>query len=176
MKRRDLFIIGGMAIAGLLVPAVTRTPPGLLWNASASAPIGLYAVRPIRRPVRGVLLVITLPAPIARFAAERHYLPLGVPLIKPVAATAGHTVCRADRTITIDHRAIGRALLSDGRGRSLPVWQGCRTLGPGEVFVMNAAVRDSFDGRYFGPLPTSAVLGRARPLWTEPSPHSHPWS
>ncbi len=176
MKRRDLLVMGGLAVAGLLVPAVTRTPPGLLWNASASAPIGLYTVRPLRHPVRGVLLVITPPAPIARFAAERHYLPLGVPLIKPVAATAGHTICRADRTITIDHRAVGRALLRDGHDRPLPVWQGCRTLGPGEVFVMNPAVGDSFDGRYFGALPTSAVLGRARPLWTEPSLHPSPRS
>lgn len=176
MKRRGLLVIGGVAVAGLLVPAVIRTPPGLLWNASASAPIGLYIMRPMRGPVRGILVVIVPPAPIARFAADRHYLPLGVPLIKPVAATVGHTVCRADLTITIDHRAVGRALARDGHGRPLPVWQGCRTLGAGEVFAMNAAVRDSFDGRYFGALPTSAVLGRARPLWTEPSPHSHPRS
>jgi conjugative transfer signal peptidase TraF len=176
MNRRNLLIIGGLAVAGLLVPAAIRTPPGLVWNASASAPIGLYAVRPMHRPVRGVLAVITPPASLAQFAAERHYLPLGVPLIKPVEATGGHTVCRSDLTITIDQRAVGRALARDGHGRPLPVWQGCRTLGPGEIFVMNATVRDSFDGRYFGPLPTSAVLGRARPLWTDPSPHPSPRS
>src|SRR6202041_2398368 len=123
-------------------PAVNRTPPGLLWNASASAPIGLYTMRPMPRPVRGILVVIAPPAPIARFAAERHYLPLSVPLIKPVAATAGHIVCRADLTITIDRRAVGRALLHDGSRRPLPVWQGSRTLGPGEAFVINAAGRD----------------------------------
>ena len=32
---------------------------------------------------------------------------------------------------------------------------------------MNWQVRDSLDGRYFGPLPASAVIGRATPLYTD---------
>jgi conjugative transfer signal peptidase TraF len=169
MSRRALLIGGALAVAGLLVPAVLPMPLGLVWNASASAPMGLYAIRPMRHPVRGVLAVIRPPMTLARFAAERRYLPLGVPLIKPVAATAHHTVCRAGLDITIDNRPVGHALAHDSHGRPLPSWQGCHVLSAGELFVMNAAVRDSFDGRYFGALPTSAVLGRARPLWTWPT-------
>lgn len=173
MKRWALFITGGLALTALLVPVAVRLPIRLVWNASASAPIGLYAVRPIRRPVHGELLLLRPPAPLARFATERRYLPVGVPLIKPVAAIAGDTVCRTGRTITVNRHPVGQALDRDGRGRSLPAWQGCRALGQGELFVMNAAVRDSFDGRYFGPLPISTVLGRARPVWIQPSA-AHP--
>ena len=54
----------------------------------------------------------------------------------------------------------------DRRGRSLPVWKGCRTLRAGEVFLLNANVPDSFDGRYFGPVSATAITGRAEPLWT----------
>ena len=32
---------------------------------------------------------------------------------------------------------------------------------------MNADVRDSLDGRYFGPIPVSAVIGRATPIYTD---------
>ncbi len=32
---------------------------------------------------------------------------------------------------------------------------------------MNWQVRDCLDGRYFGPLPASAVIGRAIPLYTD---------
>jgi len=52
-----------------------------------------------------------------------------------------------------------RALARDGHGRELPVWQGCRTLGVGEIFVMNWDVQDSLDGRYFGPIPKNSIVG-----------------
>jgi type IV secretory pathway protease TraF len=40
----------------------------------------------------------------------------------------------------------------------------CRTLRTGQVLLLNPAVPDSFDGRYFGILPASTLLGRASPL------------
>ena len=166
---RPTLIAGGLALAGLVAPSAVPMPPVLVWNASASAPVGLYLVRPLPRPVRGVLAVIRLPEANARFAAERGYLPLKAPLIKPVAAVAGQLVCQTKSGVAIDGRLIGRSLKADGSGRPLFAWSGCRVVFADEVFVMNPAVRDSFDGRYFGPLPASAVLGRARPLWIRPS-------
>lgn len=62
---------------------------------------------------------------------------------------------------------MGDALDRDRRGRPLPVWQGCRSVAAGELFLMNWQVGDSLDGRYFGPLPASAVIGRATPLYTD---------
>ena len=53
----------------------------------------------------------------------------------------------------------------DGRGRPLPAWQGCRVIAPGELFLMNWQSADSLDGRYFGLIPASAVIGRAHPVW-----------
>jgi type IV secretory pathway protease TraF len=32
---------------------------------------------------------------------------------------------------------------------------------------MNWQSADSLDGRYFGPIPASAVIGRAHPVWME---------
>ena len=63
--------------------------------------------------------------------------------------------------------AIGNARERDSRGRPLPVWQGCRTLRRGDVFLMNWQSGDSFDGRYFGVLPRTAIIGRATPLFTD---------
>src|SRR3546814_1910708 len=36
----------------------------------------------------------------------------------------------------------------DRAGRPLPAWFGCRKLRSGELFTMNPAAPDSFDGRY----------------------------
>jgi type IV secretory pathway protease TraF len=83
-----------------------------------------------------------------------------------VLALPGQTVCRTDRTVTVDGVAIGDALDRDSRGRPLSVWQGCRPIPDGEVFLMNWQSKDSLDGRYFGLLPITTIVGRADPLWT----------
>lgn len=141
--------------------------PKLIWNASASTPIGLYAVRPIGALHATELVVVMPPEAVASFLADGDYLPRGVPLMKRVLGLAGQTVCREGRRITVDHVEVGDAQIRDRRGRDLPDWQGCRTLATGEVFLMNPGVPNSLDGRYFGPLPTSSIVGRATPLWTD---------
>ncbi len=139
--------------------------PRLLWNASASVPIGLYAVHPAGRLRAGELLVVRPLAALAQFMAARRYLALGVPLIKHVAALPGQIVCRSGLTITVNGIAEAQALDRDARDRQLPIWQGCSAVRTGEVFLMNAGVPDSFDGRYFGPVPDSTIIGSATPLW-----------
>jgi conjugative transfer signal peptidase TraF len=139
--------------------------PRLLWNASASVPIGLYAVHPARRLRAGELLVVRPLAALAQFMAARRYLALDVPLIKYVAALPGQIVCRSGLRITVNGIVEAEALDRDARGRELPVWQGCRTVQAGDVFLMNASVPDSFDGRYFGQVPDRSIIGSATPLW-----------
>jgi type IV secretory pathway protease TraF len=107
------------------VTALFHPAPKLIWNASASVPIGLYAVHPAGTLRTGELLVVTPPEPLAAFLDARRYLPKGVPLLKHIAALPGQTVCRTGDTISIDGSAVGAALDRDHLGRSLPVWQGC---------------------------------------------------
>lgn len=158
------------AVMATSLVALIHPRPRLIWNASASAPLGLYALHPTDDPPVGALVAITPPRPLAAWMAERHYLPLGVPLIKHVAAKAGQRVCRTGDSVSVDTRPLALARIRDSRGRPLPVWQGCRTLHDGELFLLNAAIPDSLDGRYFGALPASAVLGRATPLLTRARP------
>ncbi|RTM08812.1 MAG: S26 family signal peptidase [Hyphomicrobiales bacterium] len=153
-----------LAIGGL---SFTHVPPKLVWNASTSTPIGLYRIRPAGRLAVGDLVAVDAPEPLAGFLADNGYLPRGVPLMKSVTALPGQDVCRNGLAITVDGTEIGKALEHDRLGRPLPVWQGCRRIVSGEVFLMNAQVHDSLDGRYFGPFAASLIIGRATPLWTE---------
>jgi type IV secretory pathway protease TraF len=89
-----------------------------------------------------------------------------VPLIKRILALPGQTVCRTGPTIAVDSIEMGVARERDHRGRVLPVWEGCHTLAGAQVFLMNWDEPASLDGRYFGPIPLNAVVGRAVPLWT----------
>lgn len=97
----------------------------------------LYRLHPVGAPHVGDLIALHLPERDADMLARGGYLPLGVPLLKPVAAVGGQTVCRSGSHITIDGRATGDALPVDHRHRPLPVWQGCHRLGVRELFVMN---------------------------------------
>jgi conjugative transfer signal peptidase TraF len=166
MTRFGFAITTYAATLFVALTSVFHPAPKLLWNASASVPIGLYSVRRALPLHVGELVVVTPPEPLARFFAARRYLPLGVPLVKHVLALPGQTVCRDGRAITVDGAIVGEALEHDRFGRALPDWQGCRTLAPGEVFLMNTVPPDSLDGRYFGPLPLTTIVGRADPIWT----------
>jgi conjugative transfer signal peptidase TraF len=156
-----------MGAAVLVVSTIAAKPvPRYIWNASGSVPIGLYRLHPTGRLAVTQLVAVESPEPLATFLADRRYLPRGIPLLKRVVALPGQTVCRDQLGVTVDKIDVGAAREHDRSGRPLPIWQGCRVIADGEIFLMNRRSADSFDGRYFGVLPTSAVIGTAEPLWT----------
>src|SRR6266545_8222830 len=96
-----------LTITCLAVLLVGMTPllhpvPKLIWNASASVPIGLYLVTPTNVHHVGDLVVVRPPEALAAFLETRGYLARGVPLLKHIAALPGQDVCRTDGMITVD--------------------------------------------------------------------------
>ena len=167
MSARCATIFTAIAATGLLLSTLGGATPHYIWNASNSVPIGLYRLQPVTKLTVTELVAVQPPDLLATFLDLNGYLPIGVPMLKRVLALPGQTVCRNGLTIAVDGIDIGQAREGDGRGRPLPVWDGCRTIADGDVFVMNWQSADSLDGRYFGPLPASAVIGRAVPVWAE---------
>jgi conjugative transfer signal peptidase TraF len=157
-------MLGGAA--ALIAPIVLEITPAYVWNASESVPIGLYRVQQANRLFVTELVAVQPPDPLATFLDLNGYLPAGLPMLKRVLALPGQTVCRSGLTVSVDAIEMGEAQDRDGRGRPLPKWQGCRVVGEGELFVMNWQSANSLDGRYFGFLPASSVVGRALPVWT----------
>ncbi|MCC4232629.1 MULTISPECIES: S26 family signal peptidase [Sphingobium] len=162
-------IVAGVFGGLFIVIAVLAPHPRLIWNASASEPIGLYRVVAVEQPAVGDLVAIRPPAHLARFLAERHYLPVDVPLLKQIAAGPGARICRRGSIVTVDGLQKVVARSRDRLGRALPTWQGCRIVGKRELFLL-ASAPDSMDGRYFGPIPASGLLGRASPILTRDAP------
>lgn len=142
-----------------------RHAPRLLLNTTASAPLGFYAVTP-GRSKPGQLAVVSPPPELARWMAGRGYLPANVPLLKEVAAVGGQRVCGLNGAIFIDGVVAAQARHHDRWGRRLVVFDGCRRLEAGEVFLLNRAAPLSLDSRYFGPIAADRVVGSAEPLWT----------
>ncbi|RKQ89604.1 S26 family signal peptidase [Maricaulis maris] len=153
-----------LAIGGL---AFVHVSPKLIWNASASAPIGLYVIASNDDLSVGDLVVVDAPKSLAIYLDERGYLPEGVPLLKHIAALPGQRVCRDGAAVSVDDISVAQAQPSDRFGRDLPVWQGCHIVAETELFLLNPRHPDSLDGRYFGALPADAVIGRAVPILTD---------
>lgn len=163
--RRVRFAATG-AFAGLLLASAALPPkPLLVWNASASAPTGLYFVSPGAPIHAGDMVIARTPAPWRMPAARRHYLPANVPLVKRAVAAEGDIVCAHDETISINALPAVTRRARDAAGRTLPWWEGCRALRRGELFLLMVDARDSFDGRYFGVTGPADIAGKARLIW-----------
>jgi conjugative transfer signal peptidase TraF len=160
-------IFGAIAMLGAawVKPAIQ-----LVFNPTDSAPRGWYVVTPTARFRVGDYVVTQIPRAAASLAAARGYLPLTVPLLKQVRAAVGMRVCVCSAVVYVDGVAITQTLEVDSNGRTLASWQQCRALDSDELFLLNPSNKASFDSRYFGPVKTTEVRGRATPLWTWSQP------
>lgn len=158
-----LTAVGALAI---LASTADFWPTRIVYNASASVPVGWYAIGDADALGPGDLVLVRPPLRIESLLVERGYLGAGVPLVKQIGAVPGGTVCRNASRVMINGTPAAIARDADGLGRALPRWSGCRLLGPSEVFLLNSGSSGSFDGRYFGPTSARDIIGKARPLWT----------
>ncbi|MBJ7441927.1 MAG: S26 family signal peptidase [Sphingopyxis sp.] len=168
-SRRRTFRRRAAAVASLVAAlgATLVMPPRpiFVWNVSASAPVGLYAVGGRGDLAVGDMVIAQVPARWRLFAARRHYIPVNVPLVKRVAALPGMRVCAWESWLWIEERRVAERRLRDGGGRAMPRWSGCVTLRAGTLLLLMDDP-GSFDGRYFGVTDEADVVGRAVMLWT----------
>jgi conjugative transfer signal peptidase TraF len=170
MKRAAVVLGMDIGLAALLMPLAIPNRVQLVYNPSDSVPRGWYHIVPAEALQVGSLVLARLPAPATAMAAQRGYLPTGVPLLKRIAAMAPQRVCVDGTTVRIDAVVVAEVMPTDGRGRPLSAWQQCRRLAHGELFLLSNTHPASFDSRYFGPIATVNVIGRAQPIWTWTTP------
>lgn len=157
--------VAGVGISLLGLTIAFPPFPRLVWNASASAPIGLYSVTPNASIETGDMVIARVPDPWRLLAAKRRYLPANVPLVKHVAAAAGDEVCALGQEVFVNGRWLAGRHLTDGQHRPMPWWTGCVRLRGRQLFLLMAQSPASFDGRYFGITEGDQVIGKARLLW-----------
>ena len=177
MTPRLLFACMGVGLAALCAPVVlpmgTQDRVFVVYNPSDSVQRGWYRIGRMESAASlhvGSIVLARLPAGVAAFAAQRGYLPGGVPILKRISALAPQSVCVRGQLVRIDGAVVASARTHDGAHLPLQAWSQCRPLAVGELFLLGDANPASFDSRYFGPISASAVLGVARPLWTWSAP------
>jgi conjugative transfer signal peptidase TraF len=170
MKRTIVILCMDIGLAALLIPLAIPNRVQLVYNPSDSVPRGWYRIGPADSLQVGSIVLARLPAPAAVLAAQRDYLPAGIPLLKRIGAVAPQRVCVDGTSVRIDDVAVAAVMGTDGRGRPLSGWPQCRRLAHGELFLLSNTNPASFDSRYFGTIRASDVIGGAQPIWTWSTP------
>lgn len=163
-RLRQRAVAVGVLVAVLGSTVLLPPYPRLVWNASPSAPLGLYQVDRSREVGVGDMVIARVPELWRGLAAERRYVPARVPLVKRVAAGPGDSVCASGGIVFINGVWAAARRQADARGRAMPWWEGCTVLRDGALLLLMPDPA-SFDGRYLGPTQRSDIIGRARLLW-----------
>ncbi len=143
-----------------------QMPALFIRNDTESMPLGFYVFLP-DRPVRtGDTVVITPPQELWQLANDRGWTSGERYWLKEVAAVAGDSYTITDTGISINGRYAGAVAAVDRQGQALPQLRGTFQVKPGYFLPLATYRPSSFDGRYFGELPLSAVHKRAYPFFT----------
>ena len=145
----------------------------------SACPPGIYgaaALRPGKALERGELVLVCLPTALARFALERGYLARGAgcgdgiePVGKRIGALTGDAVEVAPDYIAVNGKPLPNTAsrMRDSRNRDVPhIAFGTHAVNDGEVWLFGEADPRSWDSRYFGAVPTSAVRAELKPVIT----------
>jgi conjugative transfer signal peptidase TraF len=152
---------------------------GLRINHTASLPMGLWRITPVRGTIARGDIVSHCPPDTVEFRAARSrgYVPHGScsggyePLLKPVAAVAGDIVTVTPGGLLVNGRVLpGSApLAADSAGQQLPGHaMGTFTVARDELWLISNYNAASFDSRYFGAVPAGLVIGKAQPVLIAP--------
>ena len=166
-----------LVLTGIGAECAHRT--GWRVNLTASEPRGFYRLRPIVRfPLpRGTLAALCPPAWVTP-AAFPFYMTGDCPgggrtLLKTVVGIPGDRVEASAAGVRINGVPLPDSAAKRWSDRypgiPLPDWRGAIVLGPGQYWVYGRGARPSlaarsFDSRYFGPVPVSALRARLSPI------------
>ncbi len=162
MRRHLLLVAALIGVVGALL--CQGADPQIIHNASPSAPVGFYW-RVRHSPAIGDFVTVQAARVAPDYARLRNFADPSDRFIKRVAAVGGDSVCARGNAVTIRETTSLPRAMRDRQGRTLPLWSGCRMLRPDEVFLAGDTP-DSFDSRYWGPVPTQVVDG----VWTPIQP------
>lgn len=174
--RRFLIVarVGAALVISVLFMAAFLALTGLRVNLTTSLPPGLYYIRPLAVYERFTIVSACLPEAQARLGRERGYLLPGscasgvVPILKIIVAIPGDSVRLDSAGLHVDGRLIagcGQQHGADDQGKKLSALRGSWRL-TDAVFLCGLS-EDSWDSRYFGPVPLSALQGGAHWKWAQ---------
>jgi len=153
-----------LSVFGLLAVAVALWSTGIRVNTTASFPVGLYRqTEPGTAVKKGDFVLACLPRekwhrepPWSLRCPDR-----AMPILKKIAALPNDRVEIAAEGVRVNDRMVANSKLL-----STQVSTATSGIVPdGMVWLFSDYAPDSYDSRYFGPIPLPAIQAVVRPLW-----------
>lgn len=174
MSKRFLLSLYGGGLLVLASIAVIKQA-GFRVNTSPSIPLGIY--RTTTTPLSVGSYVLLCPEEREPFitAKKRGYINAGYCpgglgyMFKRVAALPNDIITTTANGMYINGKLYpdSKPFHHDALNRMLPIWHANQTrLKAGEVVLMTQGDKNSFDARYFGPLPQQQIVSVVRPVLT----------
>jgi type IV secretory pathway protease TraF len=164
-KRRLALGVGTLALCGVLTASMASPAPLVLYPITRSLPPGLY-IRTGEPATVGLIAAFPVPEAARRYKAEiGETVHDDFLFMKPIVAGPGDHVCaQGSGGLDLNGARIAQVAVTDGAGRALPVWRGCRNLHADEAFTLSTHAETSFDSRYYGPIDRASILATYRPI------------
>lgn len=166
-KRRIGIVCAGWALLAMPFAFRDVMPQIFVKNMTASMPVGLYLILPDTEFKNGDIVSFVPPKEAAALALERGWLEEKANFLKTVGALPGDSYTVTDKAIYINGAYIGPIYSADSKARPMPKLRGTYVVQDGHFLPVAACQPRSFDGRYFGEVPLSAVRCRVYPLLTD---------
>lgn len=157
-------IAAGFGIAALAVASCMKPKVLVLYNYTDSMPHGFYLVEHREVYQRGDVVVFAVPLSVRALVNERHWLHENGFLMKPLIGLKGDSVSTKGGRFRVAGHDFGGIQLLDRQGLPLPGYSECGVLKAGFLVGVDG-MSNSFDSRYFGPIPERSVIGIAVPVW-----------
>ena len=150
-----------VAVSTLLLAGIfltIRFEKLIIYNPTPSVQTGFY-VYDGHKYEPGSIILFKTPS-IVKDYTEKYFSKAPLEhFLKPVLAKEGDHVCYKNGAFYLNGEAFAGASKEDSAGHPLPLWQECRIMRAGEYFVFSDLVENSFDSRYYGPVPKESIIG-----------------
>lgn len=143
-------------------------------NTTPSMPEGIWQISPVEQLHHGdIVLICPIKNKLFETAYQRGYIARGdcssgyEPLLKHVIALPGDNVQVSENGISVNGQLIpnSRPIKRDVYGKPLPqIAYGIYPVFNRNVWVLANTNPASFDGRYWGALPMTYIIGTAKPV------------
>ena len=133
----------------------------LTYQVSPSMKEGWYLIEPVSQIHRHEVLVFYPPTATRTFLTRQHWLPEDGLMMKYVFGMPGDFVCNQQGMLRVNGQTMGRVMVFYAPHKKLPNLGFCEQLSQNHFLMISLRDPHSFDGRYFGPVSRSAIVGQA---------------